>query len=94
MYPIFIGFWEVTFVLLIAIVVFGPKKIPEIARGLGQGIRAMREATDDIKKEIMDTADQTNITKEIKENTKAIESQIQETKSDIENSLGSVKRNF
>ena len=32
---------------------FGPKKIPQIARELGQGLRKMRGAVDDIKQEIM-----------------------------------------
>ena len=42
------------FVIFIAVVVlFGPKKIPQIARELGQGIRKMRGAVEDIKQEIM-----------------------------------------
>jgi|26BtaG_2_1085354.scaffolds.fasta_scaffold00277_21 TatA/E family protein of Tat protein translocase len=51
--PAFIGFAEISVILLISVVIFGPKKIPEIARGLGEGIRAMKKATDDIKQEIM-----------------------------------------
>lgn len=51
--PAFISFQEITVILLIAVVIFGPKKIPEIARGLGEGIRAMKKATDDIKQELM-----------------------------------------
>lgn len=51
--PAFISFAEISVILLIAVVIFGPKKIPEIARGLGEGIRAMKKATDEIKQEIM-----------------------------------------
>ena len=51
--PAFISFAEISVILLISVVIFGPKKIPEIARGLGEGIRAMKKATDDIKQEIM-----------------------------------------
>lgn len=51
--PAFISFEELTVILLISVLIFGPKKIPEIARGLGEGIRAMKKATDDIKQELM-----------------------------------------
>ena len=48
-----LSFGEI-FVMFIAVVVlFGPKKIPQIARELGQGIRKMRGAVEDIKQEIM-----------------------------------------
>lgn len=39
-------------ILLIIIVLFGGKKIPELARGLGKGIREFNEAKDGIKTEI------------------------------------------
>jgi sec-independent protein translocase protein TatA len=39
-----IGLPEVLMILAIAVVVFGAKKIPEIGRGLGEGIRGFREA--------------------------------------------------
>lgn len=37
---------------LVVIVFFGAKRIPEIARGFGKGIREFKDATKDIKKEI------------------------------------------
>ena len=36
--------------------VFGADKIPEIARGLGKGMRQVKDATNDIKKEINNSA--------------------------------------
>lgn len=51
--PAFISFSEISVILLVSVIIFGPKRIPEIARGLGEGIRAMKKATDDIKQEIM-----------------------------------------
>lgn len=39
-----IGIPEILLILAIALVVFGAKKIPEIGRGLGEGIRGFREA--------------------------------------------------
>ncbi|MHB8620985.1 MAG: twin-arginine translocase TatA/TatE family subunit [Chloroflexota bacterium] len=36
---------ELAIALLIAVLVFGPKRLPELGRGLGEGIRAFRKAT-------------------------------------------------
>jgi sec-independent protein translocase protein TatA len=43
---------ELVITLLIIVVLFGGKKIPELARGLGKGIREFNEAKDGIKSEI------------------------------------------
>ena len=53
---LFIGGPEIFIIVLIVVMVFGADKIPEIARGLGKGIRQVKEATNDIKKEINDSA--------------------------------------
>lgn len=52
MVTLFLSGSEIIIVLLVVIIVFGPKKIPEIARGLGKGLNEFRKATDEIKKEI------------------------------------------
>ena len=39
-----IGFGEILIVVLILILLFGGKKIPELAKGLGQGIRSFKKA--------------------------------------------------
>ena len=47
-------------VLLIAVVVllfFGGKKIPELMKGLGKGVRSFKEGMNDIEKDIKDTKD-------------------------------------
>jgi sec-independent protein translocase protein TatA len=43
---------ELVITLLIVIIFFGGKKIPELAKGLGKGIREFNEAKDGIKSEI------------------------------------------
>ncbi|WP_185881842.1 Sec-independent protein translocase subunit TatA/TatB [Blattabacterium cuenoti] len=50
--PLFISFEESFFIILIAIIIFGPKKIPEIARGMGEGIRYLKNAKNRIHNEI------------------------------------------
>ena len=48
---------EMLMIALVIIVLFGPDKLPSIARDLGQGVRKMRGAVEDIKSEIMKEAD-------------------------------------
>lgn len=48
---------EMLVVALVIVVLFGPDKIPSIARELGQGVRKMKGAMEDIKTEIMKEAD-------------------------------------
>ena len=42
------GSLEILLILIVALVIWGPKKIPEIARTLGKTVRALRKATSDI----------------------------------------------
>lgn len=51
---LFIGGSEVIFILLAVLLLFGSKKIPEVARAMGKGIREFQKATDDIKRELSD----------------------------------------
>jgi sec-independent protein translocase protein TatA len=39
-----IGAWEIVLILLIVVFLFGARRIPEIARGLGEGIRGFRSS--------------------------------------------------
>ena len=68
---LFIGGPEIIIIGLIVVMLFGADKIPEIARGLGKGMRQLKDATNDIKKEINETADKqginTNIAKDVTE---------------------------
>jgi len=49
-----LGITEILLILLIVIVFFGAKKIPELAQGLGKGIREFRKAT----RELEDTSNE------------------------------------
>jgi sec-independent protein translocase protein TatA len=46
------GAMEIAIIVLVVLLLFGAKRIPELARGIGQGINEFRKASDDIKKEI------------------------------------------
>ncbi len=47
-----IGMPELIIILVIALIIIGPKKLPEIARAIGKGMAEFRKATDDIKKNL------------------------------------------
>lgn len=46
----FIGTTELLVVLLVALVVFGPRKLPELGRSLGRALRQLQSASDDFKR--------------------------------------------
>ncbi len=48
---------EMLMIALVILVLFGPDKLPQIARELGQGVRKMRGAVEDIKTEILKEGD-------------------------------------
>jgi sec-independent protein translocase protein TatA len=50
-----VGPTELLVVLLIALIVFGPKRLPEVGRTVGKGLREFRRATDEIRGEIQST---------------------------------------
>jgi sec-independent protein translocase protein TatA len=50
------GGWELVVIVMVVILLFGAKKIPELAKGLGRGIREFKDASKDIKDEIENSA--------------------------------------
>lgn len=73
---LFLSTQELIFAGLIVVLLFGSKRIPEIARGLGKGIREFKNATSDIQEEIRKTSkditDKVDLTNR-KESTKSSE---------------------
>jgi len=53
---LFIGGPEVVVILLFILMFFGSNKIPELAKGLGKAMREVKDASNEIKKEIRDSA--------------------------------------
>ncbi|NOR28073.1 MAG: twin-arginine translocase TatA/TatE family subunit [Lutibacter sp.] len=58
---LFISGAEIFVILLIVVMLFGADKLPEIARGLGKGMRQVKDATNDIKREIKNSAEKNNL---------------------------------
>ena len=56
-----IGMTELLVILVIGLVVLGPKKLPELARSLGRGLAEFRRASTDMRREFMDVAEEAKI---------------------------------
>jgi len=46
------GHWEILIIFLVILLIFGAKRIPEMAQGLGKGIKEFRKAMRDVQEEI------------------------------------------
>lgn len=74
---LFISGQEIFVILLVVLLLFGANKIPEIARGLGKGMREFQKAADDIKREM------NNQTEDISKDLKDIDKEIKKTDEDL-----------
>lgn len=88
---LFIGTPEIFVIILIVVMLFGAKRIPEIARGLGQGMRQVKDATNDIKREINESAKREGIDTDIAQD---INKEINEMKDNIDDFTGPIKRSM
>lgn len=94
---------EIALIIIAALMLFGAKNIPEIARTLGKGMAQIKNATNDIKNEIQKSADFKEIT-ELKDTvkndiinleestTENFTKEIDKIKEDIEDMTGPIKR--
>ena len=102
-----IGGGELILIILIALMLFGSDKIPEIARAMGKGMAQLKNATNEIKSEIQKGAEANGIDTSMKELTSTFSDEVEKVKSnldskmlpevtkvkeDIENLTGPIKR--
>jgi TatA/E family protein of Tat protein translocase len=72
-----ISMGEIVLLFLVVLMLFGSKKIPDLARGLGRGMNEFRKATDDIKREFSHSAN------EIREDLSEMENRIRQNRDEI-----------
>ncbi|OBX21402.1 Sec-independent protein secretion pathway component [Bizionia sp. APA-3] len=77
------------FILFIVVMVFGADKIPEIARGMGKGMRMLKDASNDLKSEITKSAEKNGIDTSV---TKDVQDELNKVKDELEDFTGSVRR--
>ena len=49
MYPLMLGTWEIVAIVLVVVLLFGGKKIPELMKGLGKGVKSFKEGLNSIE---------------------------------------------
>jgi len=88
---LFISGQEIFVIMVIVVMLFGAKKIPDIARGLGKGMRQIKDATNDIKKEINESAKNQGIDTDLAGD---IQKEINEVKDNLDDMTGPIKRSL
>ena len=80
-----IGTSEMMLILFVALFLFGGKKLPELARGLGRGIREFKDASETIKRDINEQIN--NFEEDIKDVKTDVKSIAEESVSTVEESM-------
>lgn len=92
---LFISGAEIFIILVIVVMLFGADKIPELARGLGKGMQQLKNATNEVKREITETAKKqgidTSFTKDIEKQVTKIKNKVKDNIDDI---TGPIKRSL
>ncbi len=92
---LFISGAEIFIILVIVVMLFGADKLPELARGLGKGMQQLKNATNEVKKEITEGVKKqgidTNLTSDIEKEVKNIKNKV---KDNIDDLTGPIKRNL
>lgn len=60
MFAAMLGGWEIILILAVVLILFGAKKLPELAKGLGTGIKEFKKATREVTDEIHNATDETH----------------------------------
>jgi sec-independent protein translocase protein TatA len=51
-YPLMIGTWEIVAIVAVIVLLFGGKKIPELMKGIGKGVKSFKEGMNEVEKEV------------------------------------------
>lgn len=86
------GTGELLFIMLAVLVLFGAKSIPSFARTLGKGMREIKAASDEIKRDITSTV--TDIRREVNINQEKMFDKSQETKNLIKNPIEDLSKDI
>ena len=86
---LFISGAEIFVVIVIAVMVFGADKLPEIARGLGKGMRQIKDATNDIKREIKNSAEKHDIDLDV---ASSVKKEFNKVKDNVEDFTNPIKK--
>ena len=88
---LFISGAEIVFIFFVVLLIFGADKIPSIARTLAKGVNQVRNATYEIKTEILKSFDTKNPAGDV---GKGIKNQVDKVKEDFDELTDSIKRDL
>src|SRR5437879_2708361 len=60
MFAAMLGGWEIVLILAVVLILFGAKKLPELAKGLGTGIKEFKKATREVTEEVTNAMEDTS----------------------------------
>lgn len=78
---LFLSGGELVIIFLVFLLLFGSKKVPDLAKGMAKGLKEFKKATDDIKREITT-------------NTGDISKEISKTTNELKNNLNDIGKNI
>jgi len=81
-----LGFWELAIIFLVAFLVLGPKRLPDLAKGLGKGLRDLRKASSDLRSSIADPLE------ELRKPLEEIRRPLEDIRSDLMGTMVQVRR--
>lgn len=88
-----LGAGEVFIIILIIVMFFGTKNLPQLARGLGKGIRDFREAAGNIQREIQEGAEEMKKNINLQEEIDELKAATDVMKNDIQEGLNNINNN-
>lgn len=56
--PLFIGTWEIVIICFIILLLFGGKKLPELMKGIGQGVKSFKKGLNEVDEQINQAIDE------------------------------------
>lgn len=94
-----LSFWEIAVIAAVALLVLGPKRLPELAKSLGRGLREVRKATADIRNAVADPLEEmrqplTEMRDDIMGAVKGMESEVKKAQYEVESELSDVQRDW
>lgn len=56
--PLFIGTWEIVIICFIILLLFGGKKLPELMKGIGQGVKSFKKGLNEVDEQLNQAIDE------------------------------------
>ncbi|MBC7363399.1 MAG: TatA/E family twin arginine-targeting protein translocase [Candidatus Aminicenantes bacterium] len=89
-----IGLPELIVIFIIALLVFGPKKLPEVGKSVGKAIREFKKASDELRSKVEEEINAADIRNDIEEVQKEVQEEISGIKNDLNQAQESIKKDL